>query len=126
MSNLMEIQSKIEALRKQAESIRTKDFAATVKEIREKMAAFGITVKDIQGSAKASGKAKNGVVSKVKSAKKSKGPMAGIKVEAKYKGPNGETWTGRGLAPKWLSTLIAQGRSKDEFAISSSSASTAG
>ena len=39
-------------------------------------------------------------------------------VAAKYRGPNGETWSGRGQAPKWLAALVAQGRKRDEFLIS--------
>jgi DNA-binding protein H-NS len=38
-------------------------------------------------------------------------------VAAKYRGPNGETWSGRGLTPRWLTLLLAQGQSKEEFAI---------
>ena len=29
-----------------------------------------------------------------------------------------KTWTGRGMTPKWLQALIAEGRNKDEFLIS--------
>src|SRR5678815_3175320 len=28
--------------------------------------------------------------------------LKGRKVAPKYRGPQGETWTGRGLAPRWL------------------------
>ena len=38
-------------------------------------------------------------------------------VAAKYRGPNGETWSGRGRAPKWLEALEAQGRQRSEFSI---------
>jgi DNA-binding protein H-NS len=38
-------------------------------------------------------------------------------VAAKYRGPNGEAWSGRGLTPRWLATLIAQGQTKEAFAI---------
>ena len=40
-------------------------------------------------------------------------------VAAKYRNPenHAETWTGRGLAPKWMKALIDSGRSKDEFLI---------
>ena len=39
------------------------------------------------------------------------------KVAAKYRGPNGETYSGRGLKPKWLSALVANGHSLDEYLI---------
>ncbi len=34
---------------------------------------------------------------------------------AKYRGPNGETWTGRGRAPRWLTALEAEGNSREDF-----------
>ena len=48
MSNLIDIQTQIEKLQKQANEIKSKDFHATVQDILAKMAAFGITVKDLQ------------------------------------------------------------------------------
>lgn len=35
----------------------------------------------------------------------------------KYRGPNGEEWSGRGLQPRWLSALIAAGHAKEEFTV---------
>jgi DNA-binding protein H-NS len=41
------------------------------------------------------------------------------KIPAKFCNPDNhsQTWTGRGLAPKWLKALIAAGRDKNEFLI---------
>lgn len=41
------------------------------------------------------------------------------KVAAKYQNSSNpeETWTGRGVAPKWMQEFIASGRNKDEFLI---------
>jgi DNA-binding protein H-NS len=41
----------------------------------------------------------------------------GFKVAAKFRGPNGEEWTGRGRMPKWLVAQEAAGRKRDEFLI---------
>jgi DNA-binding protein H-NS len=35
----------------------------------------------------------------------------------KYRGPNGELWSGKGLAPKWMKPLLAKGKTKDDFLI---------
>ncbi len=36
----------------------------------------------------------------------------------KYKGPNeGETWTGRGRLPNWLTNYEAEGRKREEFRV---------
>lgn len=114
MSNLIDIQSQIEKLQKQANEIKAKEFHSTVQEILAKMQAFGITVKDLQGAKPVKG-ARGKKVTASKPAKVSK--KLGTPVAAKYRGPNGETWSGRGLTPKWLSALIAQGQTKESFAV---------
>lgn len=42
---------------------------------------------------------------------------AGQPLTAKYRSPQGETWTGRGRQPRWLTELEATGRHRDEFLI---------
>jgi DNA-binding protein H-NS len=39
------------------------------------------------------------------------------KQPAKYRGPKGEEWSGRGPAPRWLKALLTKGKPKDEFLI---------
>ena len=41
----------------------------------------------------------------------------GTKRAAKYRGPNGEEWSGRGRTPNWLTALEAEGRGREEFLI---------
>lgn len=48
---------------------------------------------------------------------KGKSPLVGRRIEPKYRGPNGETWAGRGQAPRWLAELEAKGRKRDSFLI---------
>ena len=102
MNNLIEIQNQIEVLQQQAADIRAQQFDQTVLEILAKMNAFGITLKDLD-----SGKVRTRKVT----------ASGGKTAAAKFRGPNGETWSGRGLTPRWLTALVAQGRTKEEFAI---------
>ncbi len=44
-------------------------------------------------------------------------PAKGKKAAPKYRSPNGETWAGRGLAPKWLVELEAKGKKRESFLI---------
>ena len=44
-------------------------------------------------------------------------PAKGKKAAPKYRGPSGETWAGRGLAPKWLVELEAKGGKREQFLI---------
>lgn len=117
MTNLIDIQSQIEKLQKQANEIKSKEFTATVHEIRAKMQAFGITVKDLQSTKGGRIKAKSSLSKTPKVAKVPKVRKASAPVAAKYRGPNGESWSGRGLMPKWLSALVAQGQSKESFSV---------
>ncbi len=115
MGNLIDIQSQIEKLQRQADDIKSKEFDKTVREIAAKMQAFGITVKDLQRAMAAGSKPAGKAVSKRKG-----NPTAAKKqgtVPPKYRGPNGETWSGRGLSPRWLAALVAQGQAKETFLI---------
>lgn len=118
MGNLIDIQNQIEKLQRQAADIRSREFDATVQDILAKMQAFGITLKDLQGAQRKGSKARP-VRAKARPAAKTKrsSPAKGGTVAPKYRGPNGETWTGRGVTPRWMAALIAQGRTKEEFAI---------
>lgn len=42
---------------------------------------------------------------------------AGEPVPVKFRGPSGETWSGRGRMPKWLQALEAEGKSRADFAV---------
>jgi len=116
MNNLMDIQGQIEKLQKQANEIKARDFDNTVQEILAKMQAFGITVKDLMPAKRRGTKAKPKTGTSEKKAaaasKKASNPVA-----PKFRGPQGETWSGRGLMPRWLAALVAEGQPKENFAI---------
>jgi DNA-binding protein H-NS len=42
---------------------------------------------------------------------------AGEPVPVKFRGPNGETWSGRGRLPTWLHTIEAEGKSRNDYAV---------
>jgi DNA-binding protein H-NS len=71
------------------------------------MAEFGLTAADIAGRTPTARSAA------------APGPKAGGKVAPKYRnGATGETWTGRGLQPKWLKAALASGAKLEDFTIS--------
>lgn len=121
MSNLISIQTQIEKLQKQAAQLKSKEFDATLQDIVARMQAFGIGIKDVQAALKRQGTARG------KRAASADGPAGRAKrkpaatprkaVAAKYRGPAGETWSGRGLMPRWLKTLVDQGHKKEDYAI---------
>lgn len=75
---------------------------ALLAEFQEKAAALGLSLEELLQSPKVS-KAKNGKVPK--------------KAAAKYRTANGDEWTGRGRAPKWLMALEAEGKRREDFLI---------
>jgi DNA-binding protein H-NS len=44
-------------------------------------------------------------------------PLKGKKAPVKFRGPGGETWSGRGLAPRWLAELEAKGKKRESYLI---------
>lgn len=103
MSSLIEIQSQIAALQAQAAEIKAHEFTEKLATIKEIMSAYGITIQDLEG----------------KPAKtiRQAGTKSANPAPAKYKGPNGELYSGRGIQPRWLSALVAAGHTKEEYLI---------
>lgn len=99
MTRLQELIAQKEALEAQIAEQRSRQLADAVGKIKALVEEHGLTAQDIFGTTARSGKTKEKSVSKV---------------AAKYRDPiSGATWSGRGLAPKWLA-----GKNKEDFAIS--------
>lgn len=41
----------------------------------------------------------------------------GSTLAAKFRGPHGEEWSGRGRMPKWLTVLEASGKSREDYRV---------
>lgn len=52
--------------------------------------------------------------------KKRHSPLAGVKVPPKYADKVGNTWTGRGIMPKWLREATKGGKKSEDFLIAKS------
>ncbi len=44
---------------------------------------------------------------------------SGSQLAVMYRGPHGETWSGRGRKPRWLQTVEDEGRDREEFRVPS-------
>ncbi|MEO8935890.1 MAG: H-NS histone family protein [Burkholderiaceae bacterium] len=94
MASYKDLQSQIEKLQKQAEQARDKEIATVVAQIRSMMTEYGIQASDL------------GISSKRKR-------KTGTPAAPKFQNPQtGDTWTGRGRAPKWI-----EGKDRTKFAI---------
>ena len=111
MSNYQELLAQKAALEKQAADLdkqlqdaRRAERASVIAQIKSLLAEHGLSVADLG--------LKPGKVPGTGSS------TAGRKVAPKYRNQaTGETWTGRGLQPKWVQAAIASGKKLEDFAI---------
>lgn len=97
-----ELMGKAQAIMARAERIRRAQKAGVIAEIREKMNVFGITAEEL-GAAGTSRKGAAG---------------AKAKAEPKYRGPNGELWSGGpGRRPDWVKAVAAAGGDIEQYRI---------
>lgn len=101
MATYSELVSQAQALMQQAEQVRKQELASVVADIKAKMKEYGITLEDLGGLA----------------GRKS-GGAAKVKAPARFRGPNGELWSGGpGRKPEWVREVLAAGKSIEDFRI---------
>ncbi len=100
MATYSELVSQAQALMAQAEQVRKQELANVISDIKAKMKEYGITVEDLGGG----------------SVRKSTGTKS--KSAAKFRGPNGELWSGGpGRKPEWVKAVLASGKSIEDYRI---------
>lgn len=100
MATYTDLINQAQALMAQAEQVRKQELANVIADIKAKMKEYGISLEDLGGSS--TRKAAGG---------KSKAP-------AKYRGPNGELWSGGpGRKPEWVKSVLAAGKNIEDFRI---------
>ena len=90
--------------------------AALRTEMERKAAELGISADDLFSTAGQQAPAEQRAGKNGRRARKQRDDT-GTKRAAKYRGPNGEEWSGRGRMPNWLAALEAEGRGREEFLI---------
>lgn len=97
MASLKDLLAQRAALDEQIAQTKDRERADAIAKIKSLMADFGLTAADLSGRLPKAGKAVS-------------------KVAVKYRNQaTGETWSGRGLQPKWLKAAIAAGASLADF-----------
>jgi DNA-binding protein H-NS len=101
MATLQELIAQKEALEAEIARTRDKTRSDAIAQVRALMEEHRLTISDL--STRAVPKARAG---------------KGAKVAAKYRdAATGDTWSGRGLQPKWLKAALASGRKLSDFAV---------
>ena len=147
MATFIQLQTQIQKLQKEAESLRKREMAETIANIKRAINAFGLTAEDLgltprapsKHSAAADNTAStkrrgrpvnaNGALnlkethkkrsSKVNTEKKNSSGLDKRSIVApKYRdSTTGATWTGRGKQPKWVAQALASGKTLQDFKI---------
>lgn len=104
MATLKELLAQREELERQIKDFEVANREEGLKKVRELLAEYGLQVSDLTMSA-------------AEPKQKAAGRKMG-KVAAKYRNPEtNESWTGRGLRPKWLKAALDSGKTLEDFAI---------
>jgi len=102
MSSLQELLDRKAALEKEIEATRRQERADAVAKVKSLMTQYGLSISDLSS----------------KPSTKSTGNGKGGKVAVKFRNSTtGDTWSGRGLQPKWLKAALAAGRKIEEFSV---------
>jgi len=125
MTTYREYQNQIEELQRKAATARKEEIGTTIRDIKKKIAEFGLTAADLglaapaaaRRTAKPVDKAAAAAAAEPKGSRKKRRSTAGKKVAPKYRGPAGDLWTGRGRQPSWVVAELAAGRTLDDLLI---------
>ncbi|MDZ5459601.1 H-NS histone family protein [Azohydromonas lata] len=106
MTSLQELLNQRAELERQIAETQRQERSEAIATIRQLMADHDLSIEDVTATRGASRSA----------ASATDGRRA--KVAAKYRNPaTGESWTGRGLQPKWLKAALAEGKQLADFLI---------
>jgi DNA-binding protein H-NS len=100
---LLEIKKRIDT---EVESRKAKEVENLRAKVTETAQSLGVSVQELFGLRSRS--RPNGG----RKTKHLRGPQP-----PKYRGPNGELWSGKGPAPKWMKPYLAKGKTKADFLI---------
>ena len=103
MSNLKDLLAQKADLEKRIETAQKQARGEAIAKVKAMMAEYGLSVADLDAK---------------EPARKNVTKAKGRKVAVKYRdAATGDSWTGRGLQPKWLKSALAAGRKLDEFRV---------
>lgn len=107
MATYQELKAQAEKLMQQAEEMRTAERADALKDVQQKIATYDLSAQELGFAF--------GPSRKSAGAKRSAGTRPAV--AAKFKGPNGESWSGRGRQPKWIVSALAAGKKMEDFRV---------
>jgi DNA-binding protein H-NS len=115
ISSIAKIRARIASLEAKAQKLE-KSHKSAVAQIRAPMKKYKVTISDLDSAPKSTKKAAKASATKKTKARKTK-KRSSKKAAVKYRDGDGNTWTGRGLAPKWLKAAEKAGQKRDKILV---------
>jgi len=115
--SLAEIQRQIQQLEKQAQEIKSREVTGVVARIKEAIEFYGLTAEDLFGGRSRKSARKSQGADKAAAKIGMRRKAAGKKIPVKYRDDAGNTWTGRGLKPRWLTAALGAGKKLEDFQV---------
>ena len=108
MTTLIELIAQRSELEEKIKVLTQTQRIEAISQVRALMEENGLSLADLGSKARTGEKGK---------AKIPQTPKTAQKVAAKYRDEAGNTWSGRGLQPRWLKAAIQGGKKIEDFAI---------
>jgi DNA-binding protein H-NS len=117
--SLAQVNAQIAKLQKEADALKAKQLDGVVSRIKEAIQHYGLTARDLGLSGRIARRpmaAAKPAAQKVRARTTRKGPRKGTGV-VKYRGAEGQSWTGHGRAPNWYKEAIAGGATQESLLV---------
>jgi len=105
MATYSELKAQAEKLLLEAEEVRKAEALSVINDIKQKITQYGITARDLGFSLRSPSS---------RSEKRSSAESSGS--VTRYRGPEGQAWSGMGRRPQWYKDGLAAGKSPSDFA----------
>lgn len=112
MATYLELKAQAEKLMQQAEELRLRERNEIIAKVKEEIKTHGLTAQDL-----GMGRAAGGGVRKARASQ----AAASNPAEVKYRGPQGEVWSGgRGRKPNWVLAILNAGKDIEQYRVAAS------
>lgn len=127
--SVAQLTEQLQRIQRQLDAAKEKEVAGVIARIQEAISHYGLTPEQLftptsKRAASGRGQTKASAPRQPRkpldpATKRVKSQASGTKLPAKFADGAGNTWTGRGLTPRWLTEAIAAGKAKEDFAVKS-------
>ena len=107
MTTLAELIAQRSALEEKIAAISKTERADAIAKIHTMMQESGLSLADLRGARG----------DRTEAHKEGKGAAVPKKAPVKFRDGSGNSWSGRGLQPRWLKAAVAAGKKPEDFAV---------